>query len=127
MKCIECGGAYKRIIGPYTFKDRFFGDVLLDLEYDLCEKCGNILLPPKSVRAIDGELCAIRKIMTWTREEPGWYTCAQDGICREANGMWWFYRRGRPLSERTGPYLTLEKAKEGADKIQKLQDKAKRK
>lgn len=44
--------------------------------------------------------------------EPGWYTAeGVGGICREADGKWWFYPlRGR----KKGPFETLTEAKQKA-------------
>jgi hypothetical protein len=45
----------------------------------------------------------------WRREEPGWWVMdGVGGICREADGRWWFY----PVedSERVGPFRTLSYA-----------------
>lgn len=47
--------------------------------------------------------------ITWTQEEPGWYTSEIGGIVQERDGKWWFYPKSG--GEASGPSETLGEAK----------------
>jgi len=54
MRCNECGGTYKRQHGQLNLVDNLIGVYSVrNVDYEKCEKCGDLLFPPATVHAIE--------------------------------------------------------------------------
>jgi hypothetical protein len=57
MHPCECGGKYVRKHGPLEIQDPFVGPVLLpDVDYEKCDRCGDLILSLETARAVDSSL-----------------------------------------------------------------------
>ena len=54
MKCIECGGDTKKIIGDIITNDKFIGDYKVEnVEYEECQKCGEEYYPANTLKILE--------------------------------------------------------------------------
>jgi hypothetical protein len=54
MRCLKCGEIFVHKLGNLEMTDNILGNYIVpDTEYELCEKCGEILYSPITLRAIE--------------------------------------------------------------------------
>lgn len=54
MRCLECSGFFVSKRGDLTMSDDILGDFIVpEVEYEMCEECGEQLFPPATLEAIE--------------------------------------------------------------------------
>ena len=54
MNCIKCGGIYQEQYGELPLYDDSIGSYsVLNVSYEKCDQCGELLFPPETIQAIE--------------------------------------------------------------------------
>lgn len=54
MNCIKCGGIYQEQYGEIPLYDDSIGSYsVLNVSYEKCDQCGELLFPPETIQAIE--------------------------------------------------------------------------